>query len=664
MGLIYLEEEILKQTESNLRSKYRAKISDIERLSLTSLTIKHSDLTNNLIARFVVERKHFADNYIKECLLRIGLNSKTIENLQIRYVGLPSSTPIRNLKSEFVGQNRSFEGIVRRVSEVKSKATVAAFECSSCTSRVLQEQNGGVTFPEPKCNICGRSARWKIVPDGGTYIDYQQITVQEFPEGIRSGEQPKSVLVVLTGDLCGVVVPGNRVTVCGVLKLRQIKSKTETAFIFEPFVDGNSLVIKDESYENIEISESDLKQITDLSKTPELLSVISKSIAPTVYGNDEVKRGITLQLFGGVPKQIERTRIRGDIHILLIGDPGIAKSVIMKYVADISPRGIFTHGYSASKAGLTATAIKEDDQWVLEAGALVLADQGLCAVDELDKMSDTDRESLHGAMEQQEIDIAKAGIVAKLLTRCSLLGAANPKLGRFDLNQSLAQQFNLAPTLVSRFDLIYPMTDVPEAERDSEIASHILNTHSTQSVALSTVPIDLLRKYIAHAKTINPRLTSEAITIIKEYYTKVRGLANNMHTVPITARSLEALIRLSEASARMRLSEKVTPDDALLVVSIVDGCLKQIAYDSTTQTWDIDRVVNRYPKRMRDMFGRITDAIIQVGDGEGRATVSAVGEYLHTKYGIDVAETNGYLEVMKAETKLISPREGIVKILR
>jgi replicative DNA helicase Mcm len=656
------EDNLLKLTEGDLRLKYRDKIAEVGRVKSKSIVIKHSDLVSNLLANLVVYKKLVADKYIKDCLINIGLDEQLVWNLQIRYVGLPSDTSIRNLKSEFVGQTRSFEGIVRRVSEVKSKATTAIFECTYCTARVSEEQKTSITYPEPKCKMCGKIAKWKVVPEGGTYTDFQTITVQEFPEGIRSGEQPKSISVILTGDICGVALPGNRVTLCGVLKLKQIKN--ENGFIFEPFVDGNSVVLKDETYENIVISDEELKQITELSANPNVLNTIASSIAPTIYGNEEVKRGIALQLFGGVPKTIGTTRIRGDIHILLIGDPGIAKSVIMKHVVDISPRGIFTHGYSASKAGLTATAVKEDDQWVLEAGALVLADQGLCAVDELDKMGDIDRESLHGAMEQQEIDIAKAGIVAKLLTRCSLLGAANPKLGRFDLSLPLAQQFNLAPTLVSRFDLIYPMTDTPEAERDDEIATHILNTHTTQSVGISALSVDLLRKYIAHAKTINPRLTKEATTIIKQYYTKVRALANNMHTVPITARSLEALIRLSEASARMRLSQEVSPDDAKLVVSIVDGCLRQIAYDAKTDVWDIDRVVNRYPKKMRDMFARITDAVIQVSGDGGVASVKDVLGYLKNRYGINEDEALAHIEAMKQETRLIYPKEGLVKVFK
>jgi replicative DNA helicase Mcm len=337
----------------------------------------------------------------------------------------------------------------------------------------------------------------------------------------------------------------------------------------------------------------------------------------------------------------------------------------MKHAISLVPRGVFTLGYSASKAGLTATAVKDDEgHWVLDAGALVLASGGMCAVDEMDKMNDNDRVALHGAMEQQEIDIAKAGIVAKLYTRCSLLGGANPKMGRFDLSLGLAQQFDLEPTLLSRFDLIYPVLDTPEEVRDNAIADHILNTHMTQKIRTGTVTTDLFRKYISHAKTINPRLTPEAASIIKEYYTKVRGLANNMHTVPITARSLEALIRLSEAAARMRLSETVTPDDTRIVISIVDGCLKQIAYDAKTNVWDVDRIVCPYPKKSRDIIGRIKDAIITSCDEHGVALIQNVVFLLKEKYNVEEEVTNAHIELMKENTQVFSPRTGYIKILK
>jgi replicative DNA helicase Mcm len=226
----------------------------------------------------------------------------------------------------------------------------------------------------------------------------------------------------------------------------------------------------------------------------------------------------------------------------------------------------------------------------------------------------------------------------------------------------LSQQFKLPPTLVSRFDLIYPIMDIPEETRDGEIADHILKTHGTGRVD-EGIPPELLKKYIAHARRINPKLTPEAINILKSFYTNIRSLANNMHTVPITARSLEALIRLGEAAARMRLSETITPDDARLVINIVDGSLRQIAYDSSTRTWDIDRVVTKYPKRTREVISRITDAVTLKSDDKGVATVTDVLEYLKSHYGLGENEVKTGIELMLRETRLIAPREGLVKLI-
>ena len=650
------------KTERLLRAAYKKEIAELRGLRHRSFVIDYATLTDNELASLILKRASVASDVISDCLKLIGVEDSILEGLTIRYINVPS-VPIRSLKSDLVGQTRSFEGIVRRVSEVRSKATSAVFECSYCSSRTTVIQTSETSYPDSKCDNCERSTKWKVIPELGKYTDYQQIIIQEYPESVKGGDQPKSISVSLTGDLVGVVIPGNRVTICGTLKL--VKAKSERGLIFEPYIDGNSIIVKDETYDSIEVSEEDLKEILALSKTPDLLNVFASSIAPTVYGNEEVKRGITLQIFGGSPKQIGDTRIRPDIHVLLIGDPSTAKSVIMKHAISLVPRGVFTLGYSASKAGLTATAVKDDEgHWVLDAGALVLASGGMCAVDEMDKMNDNDRVALHGAMEQQEIDIAKAGIVAKLYTRCSLLGGANPKMGRFDLSLGLAQQFDLEPTLLSRFDLIYPVLDTPEEVRDNAIADHILNTHMTQKIRTGTVTTDLFRKYISHAKTINPRLTPEAASIIKEYYTKVRGLANNMHTVPITARSLEALIRLSEAAARMRLSETVTPDDTRIVISIVDGCLKQIAYDAKTNVWDVDRIVCPYPKKSRDIIGRIKDAIITSCDEHGVALIQNVVFLLKEKYNVEEEVTNAHIELMKENTQVFSPRTGYIKILK
>ncbi|EQD70393.1 replicative DNA helicase Mcm, partial [mine drainage metagenome] len=315
-------------------------------------------------------------------------------------------------------------------------------------------------------------------------------------------------------------------------------------------------------------------------------------LAPTIKGMEQEKEAIALQLFGGVEKHHEDgIRVRGDINVLLIGDPGVAKSQLLRYITDVAPRGIYTSGKGATAAGLTAAAVKDDfagGRWVLEAGMLVLADGGMAIIDELDKMSAEDRSAMHEVLEQQTVSIAKAGITATLNARCPVLAAANPKWGRFDSTKSIAEQIDLPPTLLSRFDVIFSIMDRPEEKRDRFLASRILRAHRDWEARPSAVgpsstgaplPPDRLKKYIAYArKTIRPVLTDGALTALEDYYVNVRKQGEEPNApVPITARQLEALVRLSEAAARARLSPSVEPTDAQRAIQIMENFLRRVS---------------------------------------------------------------------------------------
>jgi replicative DNA helicase Mcm len=380
----------------------------------------------------------------------------------------------------------------------------------------------------------------------------------------------------------------------GILKAyRNQKDALALSLYFE----GNSIEVTDREFSEISISEEDEERILEFAKSGNLLSDFVAAIAPTIYGFSEVKEAVALQLFGGTSlKYADGTTKRGDIHVLLVGDPGISKSKLLQSVLAICPRGILVSGKSSSTAGLTATAVKDSEGiWTLEAGAVVLADNGQLLIDEVDKMRDEDTSALHQALEQQQVAIAKAGIVTTLNSRCSLLAAMNPKLGRFEDIADLAEQINLPPTLLSRFDLIFLLLDHPDADKDKRIATHIING------AAITGDIQFLRKYVAYAKrNIFPKLTDEAKTKITEYYCEVRGLSTRGKAVPLTARQLEALVRLCEASARMRLSKEVSVEDAEVATRVLDTCLRGIAYDAATGTFDIDKAHNKMSRNSRE----------------------------------------------------------------
>tara|TARA_Y100000310_G_C20704257_1_gene833398 strand:+ start:6 stop:1460 length:1455 start_codon:yes stop_codon:yes gene_type:complete len=394
--------------------------------------------------------------------------------------------------------------------------------------------------------------------------------------------------------------PGSRVKIIGILKEIAITTSSGTMLTrFDLAIEANNIIPLEESFENIEISEEDERVIRELAADPNLMENIIRSIAPSIWGNEEVKKALALQLFSGVQKKrSDGTWMRGDIHILLVGDPGVAKSVLLSFISGVAPKGRYLSGKSSTGAGLTATVVRDEflRGWSLEAGAIVLANKGIVCIDEFDKMDEEDRGTMHEAMEQQTVTISKATVQATLRAQTSVLAASNPKFGRFDPTQSIPKQISLLPSLLSRFDAIFVMRDIPSKERDKSIASHVLLEHK-QEVKNEGIDKDLLRKYISYSKQkFNPKLTQKAIEEIKDFYVNLRnqpqfgfGEIQN-RPIPLGARQLEALVRLAEASARMRLSNEVIKQDAKVAIDLFRGFLMQVGYDEETKTIDIDRI--------------------------------------------------------------------------
>ena len=610
--------------------------------------------------------------------------------INIRFTNLPRKTLIRNIRSDDINTFLSVEGILRKTTEVRPRIIEAAFRCPAGHRTYKIQKYGKFIEPEGCATDGCTFKKLELMPKLSKFVDSQKLRIQESPEGLRGGEQPQTLDVDVTDDLSGKVSPGDRVIINGILRSMQRIVRGEKSTVFDIFLECNSIEIAEKEFEEVEIDEKAEDEIRTLSKDPMIYRMITHSIAPTIYGSEDVKQAIALQLFGGIAKEMpDGSRLRGDIHVLLIGDPGIAKSQLLRYVVKLSPRAIYTSGQSSTAAGLTATAVKDEfgeGRWTLEAGALVLADMGVAAVDEMDKMEKGDRSALHEAMEQQSISVAKAGITATLKSRCALLGAANPKYGRFDMFGDISDQINMPPSLLSRFDLIFIMTDQPEQKRDLAIAEHILKAHSTGELiaqhkktpipgvtdeyileqlkpVMPDIEPSLFRKYVAYAKrSCYPILSAEAKDALVTYYLKLRGIAEPNKPVPVTARQLEALVRLAEASARIRLSDKIELGDAERVIHIVDACLRQIAYDARTGTFDIDKVVTGISKEKRDIVRVIKDAIRDIG-GEGRRagidqvidTVSGKGfQREKVKEGIDMLLRNG---------EAMEPKNGIIQLI-
>ena len=617
-------------------------------------------------------------------------DGKDPKGINIRFTNLPKKTGIRHIRSEDINRFVSVEGILRKTTEVRPRIVEAVFRCPAGHFTVKKQKYGKFIEPDGCATDGCTFKKIELMPKRSTFVDSQKLRIQESPEGLRGGEQPQTLDVDVTDDLSGKVSPGDRVIINGILRSMQRVVKGEKSTVFDIFLECNSIEVAEKEFEEVEIDEKAEDEIHALSRDPMIYRMITHSIAPTIYGSEDVKQAIALQLFGGIAKEMpDGSRLRGDIHVLLIGDPGIAKSQLLRYVVKLSPRAIYTSGQSSTAAGLTATAVKDEfgeGRWTLEAGALVLADMGVAAVDEMDKMEKGDRSALHEAMEQQSISVAKAGITATLKSRCALLGAANPKYGRFDMFGDISDQINMPPSLLSRFDLIFIMTDQPEQKRDLAIAEHILKAHSTGELiaqhkrtpipgitdeyiqqqlkpVMPDIDPALFRKYVAYAKrSCFPIISTEAKDALVGYYLKLRGIAEPNKPVPVTARQLEALVRLGEASARIRLSNTIELSDAERVIHIVDACLRQIAYDAKTGTFDIDKIVTGISKEKRDIVRVIKDAIRDIG-GEGRrAGIDQVIEAVSAK-GFARDKVREGIDMLLRHGEAMEPKSGIIQLI-
>src|SRR5438445_381726 len=358
-----------------------------------------------------------------------------------------------------------------------------------------------------------------------------------------------------------------------------------------------------------------LEIIVEAAADPWIHRNLVSSLAPSIYGYDDIKEGVLYLLFGGVPKHMpDGINIRGDSNTLIIGDPGTAKSQLLQYVSRIAPRGLYTSGRGTTAAGLTAAVLREKTGgMVLEAGAMVLADKGVACIDELDKMRPDDRVAIHEALEQQTVSVAKGGIVATLNARAAVLAAANPALGRYEPHKNINENINLPVTILSRFDLIFIIKDQPEPDYDSRMSEHILALHRSK-VSPETAPFapDFLRKYISFAKRITPVLTPEAVIELRDFYLKMRSKGGEEAAVAITPRQLEALVRISEARARAFLRDSVTVEDAKSAIRIMTVSLSDVGVDVKTGAMDIDVIMTGKPRSLRDSFQRVIETVAEM----------------------------------------------------
>jgi len=648
----YLEE--IKQMILENRNYIEIDFSDIVEYSeeLASTLINEPDRALNSLAeaiRQVVELE--APDYLEQ-------HRKFFPRIK----NVLNKVRIREIRSIHIGKLVEIEGIVVRATPPKQRIVKAVFIHEPCGYEIAVDVRGDVIEKPAICPNCGKSSNFRLLEDRSEYEDFQRIVLQERPEEVPPGQLPRSIEVDVHGSLVDVARPGDRVTIVGVLRLRKPTSSRKLSSLYDVYIDANNIIVSQRVLEEIEISKEDEEKILKLARDPLIRRKIIASIAPGIYGMWDIKEAIALLLFGGVPKVLpDGTRIRGDIHVLIIGDPGTAKSQLLQYVARIAPRAVYTTGKGSTAAGLTAAVIRDKSgEYYLEAGALVLADGGVACIDEIDKMDDKDRVAIHEAMEQQTVSIAKAGIVARLNARTAVLAAGNPKYGRYLPNRSLSDNVNLPPTILSRFDLIFVIKDTPSTERDRGLARYITMVHGAPEGVKPPIDPETLRKYIAYArKNVKPVLTDEARKLIEDFFVEMRKKSLEAPDAPIaiTARQLEALIRLAEAHAKMALKEYVTAEDAAEAIRLMKAMLESVGIDVESGEIDIDVIMTGKPKSKREKLLILEEIIRELAKEEGCAKIRAIISKGKQR-GLDEKFIEEALARMRREGVVYEAREG------
>ncbi|XP_063426896.1 DNA replication licensing factor mcm5-like [Mytilus trossulus] len=535
-----------------------------------------------------------------------------VQDIQVMLNSASNPCNIRALKSEQMSKLVRIPGIVIAASSIKAKATRLTIQCRSCRNTVnniaVNPGLEGYALPR-KCNT-DQAGRPKcpvdpffIVPDKCKCVDFQVLKLQEAPESVPNGEMPRHLQLFSDRYLCDKIVPGNRVTVVGIYSIKKTsvpnkKSSREkvNVGIRTPYFRVVGIQVDTQGTgrsTGAPIRPEEEEAFRRLAAQPNIYETIAKSIAPSIYGSIDMKKAISCLLFGGSRKRMpDGLTRRGDVNLLMLGDPGTAKSQLLKFVERCSPIAVYTSGKGSSAAGLTASVTKDPAtrNFVMEGGAMVLADGGVVCIDEFDKMREDDRVAIHEAMEQQTISIAKAGITTTLNSRCSVLAAANSVYGRWDDTKG-EENIDFMPTILSRFDMIFIVKDTHNEARDITLAKHVMNVHlnalqMTEEQAEGEINLETLKKYIGYCRRkCGPRMNADAAEKLKNRYVLMRNGASEYEretgkriSIPITVRQLEAIIRISESLAKMRLSPFATNADVdealrLFQVSTLDAAM-------------------------------------------------------------------------------------------